>query len=74
MKDKQKEISVLDVFTEQMMKDAKECKDVTEILERVIEPNMEHINTVTNQENDSRYWAYAMQFTLTQLRIQEKFQ
>ena len=63
-----KEISLGEVFTEKMVEEASKCKDVTEIQKRVIEPNMARINRVTGQENDPRYWAYAMQFALNELR------
>lgn len=71
---KNKEISALEVFTEAMFSEAKKCQGTTEIQTRVIEPNMEHINKVTGQENDPRYWAYAMEFTLNQIKLKEKFQ
>lgn len=65
-----KEISPMEVFTEEMFALARKCKDKEEIQAKVIEPNMAHINKVTGQENDHRYWAYAMEFTLNQIKLQ----
>jgi hypothetical protein len=68
MNNSKKSISVLEVFTEKMIEQAMKCKNADEIQKEVIEPNMAMINEKTGQENDSRYWAYAMEFTLNELK------
>jgi len=39
-------------------------KAATMIATLVVEPKMAHINKVTGQENDCRYWAYALIYLL----------
>lgn len=54
-----------DLFTRSdMVLARKHVKDIGAILEHVVRPRMEHINEVTGQENDDRYWAYALQWFL----------
>ena len=66
---KKRDISPMEVFTEKMLEDARACKNTEEIRVKVIEPNMAMINEKTGQENDPRYWAYAMEFTLNQIKL-----
>jgi hypothetical protein len=67
-----KEIQASEVFTPEMLELAMKCRDKDEILEKVITPNMEHINKVTEQENDPRYWAYALEFVLMEIKSKAK--
>jgi hypothetical protein len=68
---KGRKVNPLDIFTPKMVADAKLCANTDEILEKVIAPNMSLINERTGQQNDPRFWAYAMEFTLMRLKEQE---
>lgn len=39
------------------------------LLREVIEPALPRINQVTGQENDARYWAYALEHALCQAQL-----
>lgn len=64
----QKTVSLGEVFTDpQLCKALRICGSdgtTTEIVNRLVreitEPALEHINKVTGQENDARYWAYLL--------------
>lgn len=36
------------------------------IVKEIVEPALPRINQVTGQENDARYWGYALEYALTQ--------
>ena len=38
------------------------------VVEQIVEPALPRINKVTGQENDARYWGYALEYALTQQR------
>lgn len=63
-----KTVNALEIFTHQMIRDAKKCRTVDEIELKVIKPNLKMIDDKTGQENNSKYWAYAMQHVLNQIR------
>jgi hypothetical protein len=59
-----------DLFTKPMISEARKLcfpmrNDRVNVIERdVILPNMDHINKVTGQENDSRYMAYLLNYLI----------
>ena len=61
----------MEVFTPEMIANAKKCNNAEEIRKFIIEPNMDYINRMTGQINDPRYWAYAMEFTLKEMERRE---
>ena len=60
-------VKYAELFTPEMIEAAKKCKDTTEIMEKVILPNMGRINKFLDQENDPKYVAYMLEHTLNQL-------
>jgi hypothetical protein len=63
-----KSVNVLEIFTRQMIEDAKKCKNAQEILHKVISPNMKRIDEKTGQENNALYWAYVMEHIINELK------
>ena len=58
-------VNLPDLFTRQDMVIArKHVKSIEALVENVVRPRMGHINEFTGQENDERYWAYALQWFL----------
>lgn len=59
------QVDVTKLFTrDDMILARKHQKDTAAIAELVVRPRMAHINEVTGQENDEKYWAYALTFLL----------
>jgi hypothetical protein len=70
-----KQISIGELFTAAELKAATklygECKPGEfnkRVVKQIVEPALPRINKVTGQENDARYWGYALEFALTQQR------
>ena len=60
-------VNLRDLFTRnQIIKARKLFPDTTKIQKEVVEPQLEHINRVTGQENDARYFSYALIHMLTE--------
>ena len=61
-------IQVSDYFSDFQLKLASKCENVTEICEKVVKPHLAEINRINGQENDPKYWAYALQYVLSQVK------
>lgn len=58
-------VNMPDLFSREDMKRARKyMNDIDKLLELVVRPRMEHINAITKQENDDRFWAYAVIYML----------
>lgn len=71
MNAQRKEISIGEVFDEKLIEEALQCKTHNELLEKIVKPNMDMINAKTGQENDPKYWAYALEYAITQYKIEK---
>ena len=67
-------INMWDIFDEDDFKKALdasyEVEAITLIVQNIIRPKMDKINEITKQENDERYWAYALKYAAGKLRDQ----
>jgi hypothetical protein len=71
----QRTIQITDVFTDEQIEAAVElyesCSPGTfnaAVVEKIVQPALSRINQVTGQENDPKYWGYALEYAITQSR------
>ena len=67
-----KTVEVRDILTRQMVDELCLCRTATDIRDRVVLPNMEHINAKTGQENDPMYISYALLHALNRVKSGEE--
>ena len=49
------------LYSKSQLRRAREyVHDIEKLRKQIVEPNMKHINAVTNQENDSKFMTYAL--------------
>lgn len=70
-----RQISLADLFTEAEIEAASELYDRCSpgtfnkaVVEQIVTPALPRINQVTGQENDARYWGYALEHAISSLK------
>ena len=68
-------ISLAELFTEAELQAAVELYENSSpgtfnkaVVEKIVEPALPRINKVTGQENDARYWGYALEHAISSSR------
>jgi hypothetical protein len=55
-----KQVKIGDLFTKKQLDDVKKYQNVADVEKNIVAPRMAHINAVTGQENDSKYFSYLL--------------
>lgn len=68
-------ISLSDLFSEDELQAAMELYESSSpgtfnkaVVEKIVQPALSRINKVTGQENDARYWGYALEHVISSSR------
>ncbi|MGY3581783.1 hypothetical protein [Bradyrhizobium sp. USDA 4350] len=71
----QKTVSLTDLFTAEELDAAVELYDSCSpgtfnaaVVQKIVQPALPRINQVTGQENDAKYWGYALEHAISSYR------